>query len=134
MNNKCYYVYILAKARNSTFYTGVTNDLIRRVYEHKHDLADGFTKKYGIKTLVYYEQHETIEAAICREKLIKKWKREYKLNIIESLNPDWQDLYGDLINPVVFNPAEQQLLVGADAPLPDPAMRRGDKLVEQSYG
>ncbi len=101
-----YYVYIMAKERNSTFYTGVTNNLIRRVYEHKNDLADGFTKKYGIKTLVYYEHHSNINSAIHREKLIKKWKREYKLNAIEQLNPDWNDLYLDLIRP-------------------DPAIRRG---------
>ena len=92
-----YYVYILAKGRNSTFYTGVTNDLIRRVYEHKNGLADGFTKKYGIKTLVYYEQCEDIEAAIWREKLIKKWRREIKMEAIEKMNPDWRDLYDDLI-------------------------------------
>lgn len=96
--SKQYYVYILAKARNSTFYTGVTNDLIRRVYEHKHGLADGFTKKYGIKTLVYYEIYESIESAIAKEKLIKKWRREIKCEAIESMNPDWRDLYDGLIN------------------------------------
>jgi len=111
---KQYYVYIMAKAKNSTFYTGVTNDLIRRVYEHKNDLADGFTKKYGIKTLVYYEIHQDIHEAIIREKLIKKWKREYKLNVIEQMNPNWQDLYFDLL--------------GCQ---PDPAMRRGDNMVEE---
>ena len=80
---KQYYVYILAKGRNSTFYTGVTNDLIRRVWEHKQGLADGFTKKYGIKTLVYYEVFDDIEAAIWREKLIKKWRRAVKMEAIE---------------------------------------------------
>lgn len=111
-----YYVYILAKARNSTFYVGVTNDLIRRVYEHKMGLADGFTKKYGIKTLVYYEQHEYINEAIRREKLIKKWKREYKVNVIECQNPGWKDLYKSLTQT------------------PDPAIRRGDKVEEPAYG
>lgn len=93
---KQYYVYIMAKERNSTFYTGVTNDLVRRVYEHKNNLADGFTKKYGIKTLVYYEIHQDINAAIHHEKLIKKWKREYKIDAIEKMNPDWRDLYFDI--------------------------------------
>jgi putative endonuclease len=93
---KQYYVYILAKARNSTFYVGVTNDLIRRIWEHKNELADGFTKKYGIKMLVYYEIHNDIEEAIKREKLIKRWKREYKMNVIETMNPDWKDLYDDI--------------------------------------
>ncbi len=96
---KHYYVYILAKARNSTFYTGVTNDLIRRVWKHKHDLADGFTKKHGIKTLVYYEIHESIEAAIWKEKIIKKWRREIKMEAIENMNPDWLDLYEALTEP-----------------------------------
>ncbi len=109
---KQYYVYIMAKARNSTFYTGGTNDLIRRVYEHKNGLADGFTKKYGIKNLVYYEIHQDINEAIKREKLIKKWKREYKMNAIEEQNPDWRDLYFDLLGC-------QQ----------DPAIRRGDNFV-----
>lgn len=99
MKEHNYYVYILAKARNSTFYTGVTNDLIRRVWEHKKGIADGFTKKYGIKTLVYYEHHTDIEMAICREKLIKKWRRQMKMQAIESINPEWKDLYMDLIKP-----------------------------------
>ncbi|NBX03047.1 MAG: GIY-YIG nuclease family protein [Alphaproteobacteria bacterium] len=92
-----YYVYILAKARNSTFYTGVTNNLARRVYEHKNDLADGFTKKYGIKTLVYYEVYENIEEAIRREKGIKRWKRAFKMDAIERMNPEWKDLYEQLV-------------------------------------
>ena len=92
-----YYVYILTKERNSVFYVGVTTDLIRRVYEHKEDLADGFTKKYQIKELVYYEEYDDMETAIAREKIIKKWKRKYKINAIERMNPDWKDLYFDLI-------------------------------------
>lgn len=95
-----YYVYILAKAKRSTFYTGVTNDLIRRVWEHKQGVAEGFTKKYGIKMLVYYEIAESIEAAIHREKLIKKWKRSFKYDAIERMNPDWQDLYEELTGHV----------------------------------
>lgn len=91
-----YYVYILAKAKKSTFYTGVTNDLVRRVWEHKEGVADGFTKKHGIKMLVYYEIAEEIEAAIHREKIIKKWKRAFKYDAIEKMNPDWRDLYDDI--------------------------------------
>ena len=81
-----YYVYILTRERNSVFYVGVTSDLIRRVYEHKMGLVEGFTKKYNIKSLVYYEQFEDIYLAIAREKLIKKWKRQYKINAIESIH------------------------------------------------
>lgn len=92
-----YYVYILAKARNSTFYTGVTNDLIRRTWEHKEGLADGFTKKYGIKTLVYYEIYDDINQALHREQIIKKWKRNFKMDAIERMNPDWKDLYDEII-------------------------------------
>jgi putative endonuclease len=88
-----YYVYILAKARNSTFYTGVTNNLIRRVWEHKQGTAEGFTKKYGVHMLVYYEMHTSIEEAISREKLIKKWRRVIKMEAIERMNPEWKDLY-----------------------------------------
>ena len=91
-----YYVYILTRERNSVFYVGVTNDLIRRVYEHKTGLIEGFTKKHNTKILVYYEQFENIYLAIAREKTIKKWKRQYKINAIESINPEWKDLYIDL--------------------------------------
>ena len=88
-----YFVYILAKACNSTFYTGVTNNLVKRVWEHKEGVADGFTKKHGIKTLVYYEIYDDISLAIHREKIIKKWKRSYKMDAIEKMNPNWRDLY-----------------------------------------
>ncbi|MDA0781069.1 MAG: GIY-YIG nuclease family protein [Rickettsiales bacterium] len=91
-----YYVYILAKARNSTFYTGVTNDLQRRVYEHKEGLIEGFTKKYNIKNLVYYEYFDDVNEAIRKEKLIKKWRRKIKMEAIEKNNPDWKDLYYEL--------------------------------------
>lgn len=92
-----YYVYILARARNSTFYTGVTNDLVRRVWEHKEGVADGFTKKYGIKTLVYYEVHDDVNEAIKKEKLIKKWRRSIKYQAIGRMNPEWKDLYETII-------------------------------------
>jgi len=93
MFNKNFFVYILANRRNGALYIGVTNDLKRRIYEHKNDLVEGFTKKYGLKTLVYYEMHKNIEAAIIREKQLKKWKRLWKLRIIEEKNPNWNDLY-----------------------------------------
>jgi putative endonuclease len=96
MKEHNYYVYILASKRNGTFYTGVTNDLLRRVYEHKEKLAEGFTKKHGVHMLVYYEHTSDINAALHREKLIKKWRRSIKMEAIERMNPDWRDLYYDL--------------------------------------
>ena len=90
---KHYYVYMLTNTRHTVFYTGVTNNLHRRVWEHKHKIAEGFTKKYTIDKLVYYEITEDIQAALHREKLIKKWKRAYKMIAIERLNPEWNDLY-----------------------------------------
>ncbi|WP_373501890.1 GIY-YIG nuclease family protein [Desulfococcus sp.] len=90
-------VYILASQRNGTLYTGVTSDLIKRVWEHKNDLIEGFTKKYGIHRLLYFEQHEDMNSAITREKQIKKWNRAWKLRLIEEQNPDWNDLYETLI-------------------------------------
>jgi len=93
---KYYYTYILASKRNGTLYIGVTNDLLKRVHEHKQDVIEGFTKKYGVHILVYYEQFEDIESAITREKQVKKWNRKWKLRLIEKMNPDWKDLYCDL--------------------------------------
>lgn len=93
---KQYYVYILASKRNGTLYIGVTNNLLKRVDEHKSRIIDGFTKKYNVHNLVYYEQHNDIDCAITREKRVKKWKRKYKLELIEKSNPDWIDLYNDL--------------------------------------
>ena len=93
---KSYYVYILASQRNGTLYIGITNDLTRRVYEHKNNLIDGFTKKYKVHSLVYYEQCDDIESAIIREKRLKKWNRKWKLELIERENPQWRDLYEDL--------------------------------------
>lgn len=91
-----YYVYILAKGRNSTLYTGFTSNLVKRIWEHKNELADGFTKKYGIKTLVDYETHEDYDAALKREKQLKKWRRQSKMKLIESMNPKWLDLYDSI--------------------------------------
>jgi putative endonuclease len=90
-------VYILANKSRGTLYAGVTSDLIKRVWEHKNDYVTGFTNKYDIHNLVYYELHETIEAAILREKQIKKWNRSWKIRLIEEFNPKWKDLYNDII-------------------------------------
>jgi putative endonuclease len=88
-----YYVYILASQRNGTLYIGVTNDLVRRTWEHREDLVQGFTAKYAVHLLAWYETHESIEAAITREKQLKKWNRDWKLRLIEEMNPTWKDLY-----------------------------------------
>jgi len=90
---KEFYVYILCSKRNGTLYTGVTSSLIKRVYEHKNDFVDGFTQRYKVHKLVWYETHESWESAIKREKQIKKWKRAWKLILIEKRNPLWDDLY-----------------------------------------
>jgi len=92
-----YCVYILASKRNGTLYTGITSDLVRRVYEHKNDVVDGFTKRYRVHRLVYYEMTSDVNEAITKEKRLKKWKRAWKIDLIESTNPDWRDLYSDLL-------------------------------------
>jgi putative endonuclease len=91
-----YFVYILASKRNGTLYIGVTNDLVRRIYEHKKGLIEGFTKRYDVKILVYYEIHSEIKNAIKREKQLKKWLRRWKIELIEKMNPGWEDFYDDL--------------------------------------
>jgi putative endonuclease len=91
-----YYVYIMASKRNGTLYIGVTNNLVKRVYEHKIDLVRGFTQKYRVHNLVYYEIYSHIYDAIAREKRMKKWKREWKIQLIEKSNPQWRDLYADV--------------------------------------
>jgi len=90
-------IYILASKRNGTLYIGVTSDLIKRIWEHKNGLAEGFSKKYKVHYLVYFEQHEEMESAITREKQIKKWNRAWKIRLIEEQNPDWKDLYETLL-------------------------------------
>jgi putative endonuclease len=90
-------VYMLASQRNGTIYIGVTSDLIKRVWEHKQDFVEGFTKKYGVHDLVWYEQHEDMMAAIEREKALKEWKRAWKLELIEKMNPQWKDVYEGLV-------------------------------------
>ena len=90
-------VYLMASQRNGTLYTGVTSSLVKRVWQHKHHVVEGFTSKYGVDSLVWYEIHETMESAIKREKAIKNWQRAWKINLIEATNPHWRDLYGDLL-------------------------------------
>jgi putative endonuclease len=91
-----FYVYLLASKPYGTLHVGVTSDLARRVWEHKHKLVPGFTERYSIDRLVWFESHDTIEAAIRREKRIKEWKRDWKINLIESDNPRWIDLFRNL--------------------------------------
>jgi putative endonuclease len=95
---KTYFVYILASRRNGTLYLGVTNDLVRRMHEHKNDLVEGFSQKYGVHELVYFEACEDIGAAIEREKRIKKWNRQWKIELIEKNNPEWNDLYPSIVD------------------------------------
>ena len=91
-----YYVYILASQHNGTLYIGVTNDLVRRVYEHKNDIVKGFTQNYGVHMLVHYEQCEDAYSALQREKQLKVWKRNWKIRLIEETNPEWKDLYPEI--------------------------------------
>jgi putative endonuclease len=93
---KHYYTYILASKRNGTLYVGVTSDLIKRVYQHRKNLVDGFTSKYQVHRLVYYEQYRNVLSAIQREKRLKEWQRKWKLALIEKHNPEWRDFYPDI--------------------------------------
>ena len=103
-------VYILASQPNGTLYIGVTSDLVKRIWQHREGLVDGFTKQYGVKMLVWYEQHETMDSAISREKAMKKWLRQWKLSTIEQQNPDWVDLW-----PEITGETTPPLVVPADA-------------------
>ena len=93
-----YFVYIMASKKHGTLYIGVTGNLLRRVYEHKHDMVEGFTKRYGIHQLVYYEATSNNLGAIQREKQLKKWNRQWKIELIEEMNPEWSDLYIELVD------------------------------------
>jgi putative endonuclease len=95
--NKQPTVYILASKRNGTLYIGVTSDPVKRIWEHKNNMVEGFTERYNVHRLVWYELHESMESAIIREKRLKNWKRKWKLELIESSNPKWQDLYYTLV-------------------------------------
>jgi putative endonuclease len=94
--DRTYYVYILASRLGGTLYIGVTNNLARRAYQHRHKLVDGFTKQYGVTRLVWYEVYNDVEAAITREKQVKKWNRAWKVRLIEESNPNWDDLYAQI--------------------------------------
>ena len=93
-----YYVYLLASKKHGTLYLGVTNDIVRRVYEHRTKAVPGFTSRYDIGKLVWFEIHDTAEAAITREKELKKWRRDWKIRLIEESNPEWADLYHGISN------------------------------------
>ncbi len=94
--DKQFYVYILASKRNGTLYIGVTSDLVQRIWQHKNKTVKGFTKKYNVDRLVYYETHSNVESAITREKQMKKWRRAWKIRLIEGENSDWNDLYDNI--------------------------------------
>jgi putative endonuclease len=91
-----YFVYILASKRNGTLYIGVTNNLLKRVHQHRSDVSEGFTRKYGVHNLVYFEAYNDIRDAITREKRMKRWKRQWKMRLIEKSNPNWGDLFNSL--------------------------------------
>jgi putative endonuclease len=91
-----FHVYILASSRNGTLYVGMTDDLVKRIWMHREEVLPGFTKDYGVKSLVWYEQHESRESAFTRERQIKKWNRSWKLELIEKMNPAWRDLYDEI--------------------------------------
>lgn len=97
MNNKQPATYMLASKKNGTLYVGVTSGLVKRIWQHKNNQVEGFTKKYQVHTLVWFELHETMESAIQKEKTIKNWKRQWKINRIEEKNPEWIDLYPGII-------------------------------------
>lgn len=90
------YVYIMASGRNGTLYTGATRDILRRAWEHRNGYIDGFTRRYGCRLLAWFEAHDGLEIALAREKQIKRWRREWKLRLIEERNPEWRDLYEEL--------------------------------------
>jgi putative endonuclease len=92
-----FYLYILASRKNGTLYIGMTDDLVRRVWMHREGVLAGFTKEYGVKILVWYEQHETRESAFARERAMKKWNRTWKIELIQKMSPEWRDLYDDVL-------------------------------------
>lgn len=100
-------VYLLCSQRNGTLYLGVTSNLVQRVWQHREGLADGFTSKYGVHRLVWFEQHDEMESAILREKQIKKWNRAWKLDLIEKINPDWRDLWPEISGETGFPRARE---------------------------
>jgi putative endonuclease len=112
MREHLYFVYMLASRRNGTYYIGVTNNIMRRTWEHKNDLVEGFTKKYGVHILVWYELFEDINEAIAREKRMKRWNRAWKIRLIEKHNSGWNDIYDRLMGEIVL----PDITVGVDGP------------------
>ncbi|MGB4813238.1 MAG: GIY-YIG nuclease family protein [Methylophilaceae bacterium] len=113
-------VYMLASQRNGTLYIGVTSDLIKRIWQHREGLAEGFTKEHGVKMLVWYEQHVTMESAISKEKAMKKWLREWKIKAIEQSNPDWNDLWYEIngvSNPTSSSATPDSPVISASMPV-----------------
>ncbi|HEY1710457.1 MAG TPA: GIY-YIG nuclease family protein [Rhizomicrobium sp.] len=102
MREHLYFVYILASRMNGTLYVGVTNDVLRRAWEHKHEIKSGFTKKYGVHILVWYEMHGNINIAIAREKRLKRWNRAWKLKLINEHNSGWNDLYDRMLGEIAL--------------------------------
>ena len=92
-----YFVYLITNKRYGTLYVGVTRDLVKRIYEHRSKFVEGFTKRHDLRRLVWYEAHEDVTAAIAREKLIKKWHRDWKISLIQAMNPEWNDLYDKIV-------------------------------------
>lgn len=90
-------VYVMASGRRGTLYVGVTTNLLQRAWQHREGALGGFTERYGVKDLVWYEQHGSMESAICREKALKKWRREWKLDLVETSNPEWRDLWDEIL-------------------------------------
>jgi putative endonuclease len=109
MMNKLPCVYMLSSQRNGTLYIGVTSDLIKRIYQHRMNMVDGFTKRYAVHTLVWYEVHEIMESAILREKQLKKWPRNAKIYLIEQQNPSWQDLWPALTSSSMTSGSRQSM-------------------------
>ncbi len=124
-----YYVYIMTNKYNTVLYIGVTNDIIRRVYEHKNGMIEGFTNKYRCHKLVWYQETNDIESAIVQEKRMKKWKREYKENVINEFNPKWKDLYYDLADSPYVTPANASSHV---TPANAGVSRRGDSCIRRN--
>src|SRR5436853_586884 len=100
-------VYILASKPYGTLYVGVTSDLVNRMEQHQQGLIEGFTKKYGVRTLAYYEMHGAMDAAIAREKLLKRWRREWKYRLIEQMNPEWRNLFDPVTGEIAFGSADE---------------------------
>jgi putative endonuclease len=103
VGDRQYCVYILTTRKNTVLYTGVTSDLLKRIYEHKEDVIEGFTKRYSVHKLVHYEVYNDVQEAIKREKNIKKWNRDWKIELIEKNNPEWRDLYDDICGVPVLS-------------------------------